>query len=234
MSNDAKKDLLEAGTAAALAISISPIAAVVAAAPAMIGAAWQSMQTRRANKWWQCICKADDAGELQLKIETGLRKESEHVIAGVVESARAACSAVDMAAVPIIAELSRRFIAAEDIPRWFYRGSLQFLERLTAVEIGSIRLLLRETESITTERITIIGSRDERPWRAEAVYNPTIDHETINLTPFADSRRLFVWMKRCDLSLESNAWGDADDPNVVVITHQVLGWLRTAFVDLAS
>jgi hypothetical protein len=39
MSNDAKKDLLEAGTAAALAISISPIAAVVAAAPAMIGAA---------------------------------------------------------------------------------------------------------------------------------------------------------------------------------------------------
>ena len=231
MNNDTKKDFLEAGMAMTVAVAGGPLAVAAAAAPSLIGTAWMGMQTRRANKWWQCILRADDAGELQAEIESGLLNESEHVIAGVVEGARAACAAVDLAAVPIIAELSRRFIAAEDIPRWFYRGSLEFLERLTATEIASIRRLLQETESMTSAEITILGPRTDRPWRAEEVCDPSADRrDTIQVTPFEDALRLFVSLKRCDLSLESNPWGDADDPNVVVIKREVLGWLRAAFV----
>jgi hypothetical protein len=89
MTHDGQKDFVEAAIAAALVIPGGAVAAVVAAAPPMISVAWQRMQSRRADKWWQCVCKADDGGKLQRKIEDGLLNESEHVIAGVVEGARA-------------------------------------------------------------------------------------------------------------------------------------------------
>lgn len=231
MKNDTKKDFLEAGIAMTVAVAGGPLAIAVAAAPSLIGTAWMGMQTRRVNKWWQCVCRADDAGELQAKIETGLLNESEHVIAGVVEGARAASAAVDMAAVPIIAELSRRFIAAGNIPRWFYRGSLDFLERLTASEIASIRLLLQETESITDEKVTIIGDVGDGPWQIFRTPDPTLPpQEPIRLTKFEDADRLFSAMKRSQLGFEWNALGYSASSDVIVVRREVLGWLRAAFV----
>jgi hypothetical protein len=138
-----------------------------------------------------------------------------------------------MAAVPIIAELSRRFIAAEDIPRWFYRGSLEFLERTSAEQIHAFRLLLRETGQIqsTSDSVTISSGAGPKPNQALPSGEPAA---AIEISPIADAARFFSMLKRAGLAFESNAWGHSGSPNIVVITHQVLGWLRAAFVDSAS
>lgn len=242
MNNDTKKDLVEVGTAMTVAVASGPLAAAfpavhtaiavaAAAAPTLIAAAWNSLQRRRVENWWTCICTASDGAALQQKILMGLESDTDNVIAGVTEGARAACAAVDMAAVPIIAELSRRFLAAEDIPRWFYRGSLEFLERLTASEIASIRLLLQETESITDAEVTIIGDVGDGPWQIYRMPDPALPpQEPIRLTKVEDADRLFSAMKRCQLGFEWNAYGYSASPDVIVVKRDVLGWLRAAFL----
>lgn len=228
MNKESEKDLVEASVTTTLALSGGPIAAAVAVAPLMISSAWQALQSRRANKWWDGVCRADEAGDLQAKIRTGLLEDSEYVIAGVVEGARAACAAVDMAAVPIIAELSRRFISAEDIPRWFYRGSLELFERVNAEDIRVLRVLFGEIESITTPKVTL-SARD--PAQNRAFPSDGDPRNGIPITPIADPERIFSLIKRVGLGFESDGWGMSGAANAVVIKRDVIGWLRSALVD---
>jgi hypothetical protein len=115
-----------------------------------------------------------------------------------------ACSAVDLSAVAIIAELSRRFVAANDVPRWFYRGSLELLERISDQEIAAQRTLLTEIESITAATVTIIAGHGD----GQNTTFPSGDPKNQTaISPIVEPERVFSIMKRA--ALGSNLTGTA-------------------------
>jgi hypothetical protein len=229
MSNDLKKDLIEVSAAAALVVATGPLSGLAAAFTPLIGAAWQACSARRMETWLQRLLATKDAAQLEAEIHRALLDESEEVVAAVVEGARAAASAISLAAVPIIAELSRRFLVAADIPRWFYRGSLELFERVSAEDIRVLRVLLQDIESITSPKVTLIAGGAEKN-RAIPIDGNTMSG-MIPITAIADPERIFSLIKRVGLGFESSGWGMAAAANAVVIDREVLGWLRAALVD---
>src|SRR6185295_14940190 len=129
---DEVKDALTTAAATGLALVAAAGAggAIAAAAiPGVVGIAFMRLYDRRTKRWWEAIIDgASSPEELQTKIADGLFNEKERVVAGVVGGARAAASAIEVDAVLAIAELSRRFLEAEDLPIWFYRGALTLFE----------------------------------------------------------------------------------------------------------
>lgn len=220
------KDALEIATATGLALAgASPIAA--AAIPGVLGLAWKRLQDRRVKKWWDLVVeRTGTPEELSAKIEAGLAEEDENVVAGVVGGARAASSAIELSAVPVIAELSRRFLQEQDLPRWFYRGALELLERLEAAEMRALRQLFTEIRGIPSDSITVIGdTAGDRAWRAFPTSTPDAAQP---LTPFLKPARLFGYMKRAGLGFDSGGYGIGGSPNVVVADREPVEWLCAA------
>jgi hypothetical protein len=213
--SETTKDLVEvvtAGTMVAVAAA-APLAAAAAAAPlaaatlpGLIGVAWQQRQARRVDRWWKLVTEgAADAKQLEDRVLAGLADDDESVVAGVVEGARAATAAVDLAAIPIIAELSRRHFRDRDLPRWFYRGALELLERLEASDIAVSRTFVGE--------LNAVEDSESKPDAA------------IELTPFAEPIRLLGNMKRSGLGYDSGGYGIAGAAEVIVVQRRVVNWL---------
>jgi hypothetical protein len=227
MSDHTTKDLIEVGVAAGVVLA-GAAALPAAIAPGVVGAAWMALYKRRVARWWKLVSeRGTPPEELAAKVQKGLLQEDENVIAGVVEGARAATASVDIAAVPVIAELSRRFLSEEDIPRWFYRGSLEVLERLSAGELGSLARLLVEMEEIASDTITVTANLPgEKGWKA---FQTSVPDAHVSISRFDDSARVFGYLKRAGLGQESNAWGHSGAAEAIVIEHRVASWLRQAF-----
>lgn len=225
--NDQKKDI--AVTTAATALAVVGVAAGVGAAiPGGVGLALQRLYDRRTKKWWALVVERSLAPEeLAARIAAGLAEDDEHVVAGVVGRARAAASAVELSAVVVIAELSRRHFEAQDLPRWFFRAALTLFEQLEASELYALRRLLVEAAPIRSDEILIAGDieGEATPWRASQL-SVLVPFE--HLTPFDSPRRLFGYLKRCGLGHESPGVGFVGSPAHVVIERQVADWLRDA------
>jgi hypothetical protein len=231
--SETTKDLVEvvtAGTMVAVAAA-APLAAAAAAAPlaaatlpGLIGVAWQQRQARRVDRWWKLVTEgAADAKQLEDRVLAGLADDDESVVAGVVEGARAATAAVDLAAIPIIAELSRRHFRDRDLPRWFYRGALELLERLEASDIAVSRTFVGELNAVEdSESITALAGLGAKGWRAFPTGKPDA---AIELTPFAEPIRLLGNMKRSGLGYDSGGYGIAGAAEVIVVQRRVVNWL---------
>ena len=222
--SEATKDLVEivaGGAMVAVAASALPAATV----PVLAGMAWSRYQSRRVNAWWEFVTKgAADAKQLEDRILAGLAEDDESVIAGIVEGARAATAAVDLAAVPIIGELSRRHFQDRDLPRWFYRGALELLERLDASDVAVLRTFVAELSTVeVAESITALAGLGEKGWKAFPTSN--VD-ATVALTPFAEPIRLLGNLKRAGLGHDSNGWGISGAAEAIVIQQRVVEWLH--------
>ena len=221
------KDTLE--TAANVVLTIAGAAgAAVAGLPGGLGLAYGRFHHKRVRRWWDLVADRNRAPEdLAARIETGLAEDDEHVVAGVVGGARAASSAIELAAVVVIAELSRRFLHERDLPKWFYRGALALFEQLEAAELGALRRLLREIEPIRSESILIAGDIDgeAQPWRAAQL---SVAEPFEVLTPFASPSRLFGYIKRVGLGYDSRGVAYVGSPRHVVMDRDVATWLREA------
>lgn len=221
------KDVIEGGANVALALA-GAAGALAAGIPNLIVVAWTAHQERRIQKWARLVIdRSKSPDEIAARITGGLASGDERVVAGVVGGARAASSAIEPAAVVVIAELTRRFLQDGDLPRWFFRGALEVLERLEAGELGALRWLLKEIEPIQSERITMIGDvvfrspnpdDDEKPWRAVETGGRS---PSVRLTPFPDPYRLFGYIRRAGLEVETGA-----SPAVLIVERMTVTWLR--------
>jgi hypothetical protein len=225
--NDQAKDALVtvAGTGLAL---LSGTGAAVAAIPGVVGIAFIRLYERRTKKWWEAVINGSRSPEeLTDHIAAGLMKDNEHVVAGIVGGARAAASAIELDAVLVIAELSRRFFEQKDLPMWFYRSALALLEQLEASELRALRRLLHEISTIRSDKIAVAGDieGEVQPWRAHQF---SVEQPSVALTPFPASSRLFGYIKRVGLGHDSNGVGYVGTPQHVVIEHDVAIWLRDA------
>lgn len=84
------------GAMVAVAASALPAATM----PVLAAMAWERYQSRRVKTWWEFVTKrATDGKQLEDRVLAGLAEDDESVVAGIVEGARAATAAVDLAAV---------------------------------------------------------------------------------------------------------------------------------------
>lgn len=231
--SEKSKDALE--TAAATGLALAGAAAVPAAAvPGLVGDAWRRLQERRVQKWWKLVVERPGTpADLSARIVAGLAEDDENVIAGVVGGARAASSVIELSAVPVIAELSRRYFQERDLPRWFYGGALEVLERVDAPELGALRQLFVEIKNIRSDSITILGDTEgDRSWRA---FQTSVTDPWQQLTPFPKPARLFGYIKRAGLGFDSGGFGISGSPKVLVVDREPADWLREALLSgLAS
>jgi hypothetical protein len=220
------KDTIE--TAANAALAVAGVAGVKAATiPGMLGLAYAKFQQGRHEKWWTLVIEGrEDPSDLVARINAGLAEEDDKVITGVVGGARAAAAAIELAAVPVIAALSRRYLNEQDLPRWFYRGALEVLERVDALELGALKTLLLEIKDIRSDSITIVGDAGgQLDWRAFQT-----PEQWQKLTTFKSPSRLFGYLKRAGLGYESDHYGTVASPSVLVIERDTSDWLRDALV----
>lgn len=225
--NERRKDVLETAAAGALALA-GAVGLSAAAIPGAVGIAFHRFQERRSQAWWnRVIHGATEPDALVAQIEAGLATDDVHVVAGIVGGARAAASSVELAAVSVIAELSRRYISTRDLPRWFFRAALELFEQLEASDLFALRTLLHEIEPIRSESIAITGDigGEARPWRAHQL---TVSEPSHDLTPFPTPSRLFGYLKRVGLGYESQGIGYVGSPRHVVLDRDVATWLREA------
>lgn len=225
---DETKDAVTTGAAISLAIT-GVIGAPAAAVPGLVGLAWMRLQDRRVKKWWKLVVdRAARPAELAEKIEAGLAEDDENVVAGVVGGARAASAAIELAAVPVIAELSRRYFQEHDLPRWFYRGALEVLERVDAAELGAVRQMFVEIREIRSDSITIVGDIEgDRSWRA---FQTSVTEPAQPLTAFQKPARLFGYLKRAGLGFDSSGFGIGGSPKVLVVDREPADWFRDALL----
>jgi hypothetical protein len=218
------KDLVEVVTAGAM-VAVAASSLPAATVPVLAGMAWQRYQSRRVKAWWELVTKsAADAKQLEDRVLAGLAEDDESVVAGVVEGARAATAAVDLAAVPIIAELSRRHFQDRNLPRWFYRGALELLERLDASDIAVLRTFVGELSTVEeSESITALAGLGAKGWKA---FPTNKVDAAVALTPFAEPIRLLGNLKRAGLGHDSNGWGISGAAEAIVVQRRVVDWLR--------
>lgn len=224
---DDKKDHLEVLAAGGLAVAgVSALPAAVL--PGLIGDAYRRLQDRRVARWSSLMLDhAASPEKLVAMIETGLAKDDENVVAGVVGGARAAAAAVELSAVATIAVLSRRYLQQQDLPRWFYRGALEVLERVDAAELGALRCLVGEISSIRSDRCAVIADAPgEGSWRA---FQYSVPDPYVTLTPFANPSRLFAYLKRAGIAFDGEGVGGIT--NVMVIEREVIDWLSQALAE---
>ena len=228
MSDDTKKDLVEVGTAVAM-VAVGAAALPAAALPVLVGTAWLHYQERRTSAWWGRIAdRSTNHAELEQKMYAGLLADDASTIAGIVDGARAAIAAVDLATVPVIAELSRLHLQ-EGLPRWIYRGALELVERLDATQLAALRTLLSDIDAVPeAESVTAIAGHGAKEWSAFPTEAPE-KHRP--LTPSPNAVRLFSALKRAELAHNSGGFGIAGSPNAVVIDRAVVGWLLRALRD---
>jgi hypothetical protein len=225
MSNEVKKDLVEA-TAGVLIAAASVTAASAAALPGLLGIAWQQHQNRRVQKWWDYLSRgATNPKELEARVLAGLLEDDANTIAGIVEGARAAVAAIDLAAVPIIAQLTRRYCQENDLPRWFLRGSLVLFEDLDAGEIKALRRFIADLKDIDAPSITAVARVGRHEWQAFPTAEATAKTK---LSPFEEPVRLFAAIKRTGLGHDSGGYGIGGAPEAIVIERTVIDWLHSA------
>ena len=227
---DQRKDVVEMAAAASLAVA-GAAALPAAAIPGAVGIVWAQFQNRRTETWWNYVLegRGNTPDELVARIVKGLTSDDENVIAGIVIGARAAAAAIERAAVRVIAVLSRRFLHQRDIPRWFYSGALEVLERVDAVELGALRRLLVETKDIRSDSITIIGDIEgDRGWRA---FQTSVTDPFVKLTPFEKPLRLFGYLKRAGVGFDSAGFGIGGSPKVLVLDREPMDWMCTALLE---
>ncbi len=216
---------------ASVAVAVAGVAGGIAAAiPGSVGLAWARHQDRRVKKWWRVVVEgAGDPEKLVAAIEAGLATDDENVVAGVVGGARASAFAIELAAVPVIAVLSRRYFERNDLPRWFYRGALEVLELVDAPELGALRRLFVEIQGIRSDSITILGDLDgDRGWRA---FQASVIDPSVQLTPFEKPARVFGYLKRAGVGFESAGYGISASPKVLVLDREPMDWMREALLE---
>lgn len=222
------KDAIETAATAGL-VWAGKTGVAAAALPGLLGVAWTRFQERRVESWWKLVIeRAEAADELVAKIEAGLAEDNETVVTGVVGGARAATSAVELSAVTVIAEVSRRYFQQGDLPRWFYRGALEVLERVDATELGNLRRLFVEIKDVPSDSITVLGDlAGDRGWHA---FPTSTVEQRFQLTAFSKPARVFSYLKRSGLGFDSSGYGIGGSPNVVVLDREPSAWFREALI----
>lgn len=126
---------------------------------------------------------------------------------------------------PLIAELSRRHFQNRDLPRWFYRGALELLERLEASDIAVLRTFVSELSAVEdSDSTTALAGLGAKGWKA---FPTSKVDAVVTLTPFAEPIRLLGNMKRAGLGHDSNGWGISGAAEAVVVQRRVVDWLRS-------
>jgi hypothetical protein len=171
-----------AGVGAALAAGASATEVAAAGVPSLVNLAvdaWRSLQRRRVQKWWESVLNTDeDSAQLAARIAAGLVEEQDTVVQGVIGGARAASEAIDLAAVPVIAAMSRMFFDAQ-VPRWFYRAGVDMVSNLAADELLGLRLFSDAVSSLKSPFVKL---------RAEP-FSPDSPSKLIHEDPSADVGR---------------------------------------------
>jgi hypothetical protein len=141
----------------------------------------------------------------------------------------ASVGAIDPIALAVQTEIARRQNTRRDLPRWFYRGALELMDRIGAAQIDALARLLDEVRPIKSDRITVLGFMPgDLAWKA---FQESVPQPFERLTPFEDAARLFGELKRAGLGLESGGYGIAASPDALVLERQVAELLWTILDD---
>lgn len=146
---DAALDVVE-GVAAAglehLGVALAPIAEELLpiGAKQFVAVAIATYHRRKANAFWTAaMTHGETVSEFVDWVNARLAEDPDRVTTSFAEGARAAAEKADLAAVPSIALLTRRY-AAGAFPKWFFRGALDVLVMLSAFEFGQLQAIVHQ------------------------------------------------------------------------------------------
>lgn len=233
VKDDSAKDASVAliGAAGAALSLTGGAAAVVAAAGGLLAIGWDrvgSRNRRRAQEMLQRLLEADkNPEELHSLINEGLISEDERVMSAFRALLVASVESVSPAAIAPIAVIGRMHFRGE-CATWIARGALEVLQRVDSIELGALRRMLLEFETIKSDRIMITAElSSDRGWRA---YQSSVPDDLHPITPFPSARRIFGYLKRAGLGTDTSAYGIGGSPEVVEIERIVTDALRKALV----
>jgi hypothetical protein len=234
--SDQTKDVIE--TSATVALTAAAVTGAMAAAiPGILGILYAEFRKRREEKWWNLVTDGDEVpGKTADRVAAGLATDNANVVAGVVGGAHAAASAIELAAVPIIAVLSRRYLKEGDIPLWFYRGALDVIQRLNAMELRALRTLLMEIAVLQSNRVVVLAAEyGDAEWYASHAHVEgdegfEMTDARAPLTRFASPSRLFAYLMREGLAFPNNGLGSVGLSEIIIIERDTAAWLREAMV----
>ena len=239
---DAGPDVLEALAAAgidslgpafgSLAKELLPVGVKQAARVAL------SIHTRRktAAFWKSMMTTGETPDDFCDWVNARLIDDPDRITTAIAEGARAAAEKADLAVVPSIGLLIRRYVSG-DHAKWFFRGALDLLVSLRADEFGVLSNLFRQLANITSSDgfLTVMneGGRltsDSHERRGAVEVSSMGESETrtpldFKHTPHTPLSRYMRLLKQTGLGHESGGYGIGGSPNVMVIEIKTVAWL---------
>jgi hypothetical protein len=108
-----------------------------------IKSALESYGRKRMHAWWIAFTERAlaDPHDVEDEINARIADGDERTMQAILEGSHAAATAIELAVLPAIAMIGRRFVRG-DLPAWFQRNSLAYLSSLSAEEVGHIRALV--------------------------------------------------------------------------------------------
>jgi hypothetical protein len=173
--------------------------------------------------WTNVMTKGETTEEFAEWINARLADDPDRVTASFAEGARAAAERADLAAIPSIGLLLRRYVAGE-FPKWFFRGALDLLVSVDAVQVGVLRDLLRQMAAISSDdgHLTVTNANGPAEIMAGQERTPLAFHGG----PHNQLSRYMRLLKQSGLAHESGGYGLGGSHNAMVIETDTICWLR--------
>ena len=229
---DAALDVVE-GLAAAgldhLGLALAPIAEELlpVGAKQVVAVAVAAYKRRKAKAFWTTVMThGETVSQFVDWVNARLAEDPDRVTTSFAEGARAAAEKADLAAVPSIGLLTRRYAAAA-FPKWFFCGALDVLVMLGAFEFGQLQGIVHQLAARPSDDGHLQVSNAKGPAaifsRIDGVESQVpLDFQGHQANQLSRYMRL---LKQTGLAHESGGYGIGGSHNAMVIEAATARWL---------
>jgi hypothetical protein len=231
---DAGPDVLEALAHAGidgLGLALGPLAKellpVGVKQVAAVALSFHSQKKKAA--FWKGVMTIDETtSDFCDWVNARLAEDPDRITTAFAEGARAAAEKADLAVVPSIGLLVRRYVSG-DHPKWFFRGALDLLVSLGAEEFGVLSNLFRQLANATSSDGLLTVTNAKGPAEVWSVgESDTRNPLDFKETPHTQLSRYMRLLKQTGLGHESGAYGIGGSLNAMVIETKTVAWLYGA------